>query len=227
MLEQLFNRGQIWQRHHSSHPPALDTGFAALNRHLPGAGWPADGVTEILYPRHGVGELSLLLPCLAELSRKAMWIIWVAPPLRLNAGALAAAGVDIRQILVVSPRQNTEILWAIEEGLKSGAASAVLGWPQQASATQVRRMQICAAQNQVPCFLFKHQLLFKQSQSQQTPCALRLQLAPLTPDMLAVDILKQRQGWPAAPIALRLRRSAGFRYPHGAAAARGENTGAR
>ncbi|TQV67293.1 translesion DNA synthesis-associated protein ImuA [Exilibacterium tricleocarpae] len=220
MLDQLFDRGQVWQRHQYSSPPAIDTGFATLNQHLPGAGWPAAGVTEILYPQHGIGELSLLLPSLAKLSQRELWIIWVGPPWRLNAPALAAAGVDVRRILVVSPAQNTGILWALEEGLKSGAASAVLGWPQQASSTQVRRLQICAAQHEVPCFVFRHQR--PGGQNQQTPSALRLQLKPLSTDRVEIRILKQRRGWPAAPFPFTLQRCPAFRYPAGSTPSTGD-----
>ncbi len=44
---------------------ALPTGYAALDRCLPGGGWPRQGLIEILVDRCGIGELSLLMPALA------------------------------------------------------------------------------------------------------------------------------------------------------------------
>jgi len=216
MLDQLFNQGHIWQRHRGAEAPALDTGFEALNRRLPGGGWPADGVTEILYPQLGIGELSLLLPCLKQLSQQERWLVWIAPPWQPNAAALVAAGVDIRSVLLLTPAQGTstsrDILWALEESLKSGAVSAVFGWPKQITIPQARRLHMCASQYQVPCFLFKRQALDQTPPA--TPCALRLQLRPTTADAIEIDILKQRQGWPPPPFPLALKRYSPFRYTH-------------
>jgi cell division inhibitor SulA len=210
MLDQLFSQGHIWQCHRGGHTPVVDTGFELLNHYLPGGGWPTDGVTEILYPNFGIGELSLLLPCLRQLSEKEHWQAWVAPPWQPNAAALAAVGIDIRTVLLITPSLNRDILWALEESLKSGAVSAVLGWPQQITPPQARRLQMCAAQYQVPCFLFKQQPLTQPSQA--TPCTLRLQLRPLSNHSLEIDILKQRQGWPPPPFPLTVKRYSRFRY---------------
>ena len=46
------------------------TGFDVLDRHLPGGGWPATGLTEILTEHYGIGELSLLMPALARLAAR-------------------------------------------------------------------------------------------------------------------------------------------------------------
>ena len=216
MLDQLFSQGQVWQHHRHSGVPALDTGFEALNRHLPGGGWPADGVTEILYPQMGIGEFSLLLPCLKQLSQQERWLIWVAPPWQPNAAALTAAGVDIRRILLLNPAagstQHRDVLWALEESLKSGAAAAVLAWPTHISVPQTRRLQICANQHQVPCFLFKQQALNQTPLA--TPCALRLRVKPVTNTAIEIDILKQRQGWPSPPFPVVIKRFTPFRYTY-------------
>ena len=61
----------------------LPTGFAALDERLPGGGWPRSGLIEILVSRFGVGELTLLLPVLAALTRRPMarWCVWVGSAL--------------------------------------------------------------------------------------------------------------------------------------------------
>lgn len=241
MLDQLFNQGHIWQRHRHHHPPALDSGFAELNQYLPGGGWPADGVIEILYSQPGIGELSLVLPCLNQLSEQARWIIWVAPPWQPNAAALAAQGMDISKLLIVNPTKivtptrgptthrkkslgkhldnpqnalNREILWSLEEALKSDAASAVIGWPTYTNAAQIRRLQICADQHQVPCFLFRQipERQFFANPMQANPCALRIAIAPAQHQSIAINILKQRQGWPPPPFILSLKRHSNYRY---------------
>ncbi len=49
--------------------PVLTSGFAELDRELPGGGWPQGQLTELLLDAAGIGELSLLAPALAQLAR--------------------------------------------------------------------------------------------------------------------------------------------------------------
>src|SRR5690349_8200829 len=79
----------------------LATGFADLDRELPGAGWPQGSLTELLLDREGIGELRLLLPALERLSRAGRWIALVAPPRLPYAPAFARAGIEPSRLIVV------------------------------------------------------------------------------------------------------------------------------
>src|SRR3954466_4173164 len=81
---------------------AQPSGFQELDEALPGGGWPRQGLTEILYDRPGIGELTLIAPALAELTRAGRRAVLVAPPHVPYAPALAAAGVDLVNLLVVT-----------------------------------------------------------------------------------------------------------------------------
>ncbi len=65
-------RGRIWRGNGGAHSArvALPTGFAALDRYLPGGGWPLGPLIEVFVERYGVGELSLLIPALAALTTR-------------------------------------------------------------------------------------------------------------------------------------------------------------
>ena len=58
--------GSVWQASRFAHAggTVLPTGFATLDAELPGGGWPAGALIELLADRPGIGELSLLLPLL-------------------------------------------------------------------------------------------------------------------------------------------------------------------
>ena len=86
----------------------LSTGFKLLDEILPTHGWPHNSLIEVLVPRWGVGELQLLLPLLVAISRQPKWIAWIAPPFVPYAPALAYAGVDLEQMIVVSDDQINE-----------------------------------------------------------------------------------------------------------------------
>ena len=63
----------------------IPTGYRELDRVLPGGGWPLEAITEILVDGYGIGELGLLMPALAALTRDdpakpKKWVSWIAPP---------------------------------------------------------------------------------------------------------------------------------------------------
>ncbi|MEO7243856.1 MAG: hypothetical protein ABIX12_01725, partial [Rubrivivax sp.] len=85
------------------------SGFAALDAVLPGGGWPAGVLTELLLPHPGVGEWRLLAPALAALQRAGATdgrapphsVMLFDPPARPCAWTLAALGLVLPQLLVV------------------------------------------------------------------------------------------------------------------------------
>ncbi len=79
----------------------LPSGFAALDAVLPGRGWPQAALTELLLEREGIGELRLTLPALARLQAQRRDVVWIAPPYRPYAPALAAAGLDLARLFIV------------------------------------------------------------------------------------------------------------------------------
>jgi cell division inhibitor SulA len=128
-LETLLRNADVWRGAGPSQAslPGIASGFAALDEIL--GGWPADAVTELIAQREGVGELSLLLPALATLSRDERWIAFVNPPHVPYAPALAAAGMDLSKVVVIRAAGSVETLWAMEQSLRAGACGAVIGWP--------------------------------------------------------------------------------------------------
>ena len=205
----------------------LSSGFTILDNALVDGGWPVSGVTEILYPAHGIGELSVLLPALRKLSEGQRWIIWVSPPFQLNSLALAAEGIDIHNHIVLSPDSVRDFWWACEESIKSGACSAMLAWPGRQDKnhyTCIRRLQIAAAQHSVACFLYQQHRdssdhSNKQAAVQASPSTLRLQLSAAAHgdesngrDVLMARILKQRGPRTDRPLVLPITRPELFHY---------------
>lgn len=175
------------------------TGFARLDQYLPGGGWPADGIAELLHDYQGIGELRLLAPALARLSREqARWLLWVCPPYVPYAPALAHAGIDLSRILVVTPKKRADILWTLEQALTSGSCSMVLAWPGNIRDKEVRRLQVASREGHSLGILFRHGHAARQS----SPAELRIRLYSLVPGALSehsgmqLRILKRRGGWP-------------------------------
>lgn len=184
---------QLWRGHQQAAIRATPTGFAALDRVLPGGGWPLGAVSEILHAQPGVGELSLALPLLAGLTQAGRKLAFVAPPCLPYAPRLAAAGLSLEQVLVVDADDTQNALWSAELLLRAGGC--VLLWADKVEISALRRLQL-AAESQDGCVL-----LYRSDRHarESTPSALRLRVwreADRTP---CVDVLKCR-GYKPAPV---------------------------
>jgi len=195
-LAQLLEHPAIWRGRSAARIDTLSTGFRALDEGLPGGGWPRVGLTEILAPRHGVGELRLLLPLLARLAAVSppRWIVWIAPPFEPYAPALAANGVCVERQLVV--RTETP-LWAMEQALDSGACELALAWVRRAQPRSLRRLQLAAGRGRTPGFLFRALTTARES----SPAELRVLCEPAEAGA-TLRLLKSRGG-ARAPIVIR------------------------
>lgn len=201
----LLNHPALWRGIDLAHTrfAGVPSGSAALDAELPGGGWPVGALTEILPAHEGIGELRLLGTALAALSAQGQHLVWVAPPYRPYAPALAAAGIDMARLLVVRTRSERDTLWALEQALASNTCGAVLAWLPAARASQhaagsslsvarypeFRRLQLAAERGQSLAFLFRP----PECENQSSPAALRIALDSADGG-LAVRLFKRRGG---------------------------------
>jgi len=200
-LARLLEHPAIWRGVSAARTEVLPTGFTALDAHLPGGGWPRSGLIEILVSRFGIGELSLLLPALAVLTRRplARWCAWVAPPLEPFAPALAAHGVLLERVLVIripnscateNRRGETlRTLWAFEQSLVSGACDVALAWAEHPRLREIRRLQLAAEQGRALGVLFRSQLAVREA----SHAILRVKLEAVSRGV-RLTLLKSRGG---------------------------------
>lgn len=191
-LKALLGHPGLWLGDGKGTAPArkvLPTGHAALDALLPGGGLPEGAVTEILFPREGIGELRFLLPLLTGLSREGRRIAWIDPPHLPYAPALAAAGARLSRFLLVRTGASRDRLFAASLCLRSGACGAVLAWPGECDERIVRRLTLAAETGRSLGILFRP----GRACGRFSPAALRLRLAP-SPRGVAVELLKGRGG---------------------------------
>jgi hypothetical protein len=203
-LAGLLGHPGLWRAGQLTRPAdTLSSGFAGLDEHLPGGGWPRAGLTEFLLATAGVGELRLLVPLMRALSREeTRWVAWINPPFIPYAPALESVGVDIRKILLIHPKNHREALWALERASRSGTCSLALAWldERQLKLKDTRRLQIAARQGRTLACLFRPE----EAAAANSMAELRLQMAPAEPGAMMIDIRKRRGGWPVAGIRLQI-----------------------
>ena len=173
-IARLLEHPAIWRGRSAAQRSGLSTGFAALDEYLPDSGWPRTGLIELLVSRFGSGELTLLVPALATLTRAAAarWCVWVTPPLVPFAPALASCGLVLDRLAVVG---GARPLWAFEQTLGSGACDAVLGWVRQMKPRDIRRLQLAAERGRTLGVLFRP----RRAAREASGAVLRLSVEPL------------------------------------------------
>ena len=210
-LDQILARPDVWQGRPAetgaSRERTLPTGFAALDAELPGGGWPASAMTELLIDTkapatQGFGEFTLLMPSLAQLGRGNQWVVLIAPPYPPYAPALASAGIELSRLLLIQPPQARDALWAAEQCLRNQACGAVVLWTHSEDLTVLRRLQLAADAGDTRLFAYRPAAQARAP----SPAVLRLQLQP-TPDGLQIEILKRRAGRARQPVELPMRHA--------------------
>ncbi len=200
-LDKLLENPRVWRGHDRAYASAgLASGYEALDRHLPGGGWPQSSLTEILVEQYGIGELRLLMPALAQLSaedssadfREPGWIAWVAPPMQPYPPALQQWGIDLSRVLIVRPKNDKEMLWSAEQALSSGTCSAVLLWPESLDDQASRRLQLAAEKGNSWAIAFRPATV----RNEASAAALRIELQSSAAGT-RLSILKSRGGRPA------------------------------
>lgn len=188
---------QVWRASALAGPVegARPSGHAALDAQLPGGGWPAAGLVELLQDRAARHDWALLLPALAGLlmsSPKAgRPVVLVGSPqapvgLEPFGPALAAGGVPPQCLLWVQPGSDAQRVWACEQAVRCADVVAVLAWLPVVRAEVLRRLHLQAVSHHKPLFVFRSLL----AQQAASPAPLRLLISG--GDTLQVHVLKRR-----------------------------------
>lgn len=189
------------------------TGFSPLDEELPGGGWPHRALTELLLSHPGVGEMRLMAPALSAQVRSGRTVMWFDPPTLPCVQALEQLGVDARRLVVVHGRDGlrgaqrrhllapAEVLWALEQALRSGHVGLVVAWlPEGLRAEALRRLQLAAQSHDGPVFLLRAMV----SRLKPSAAPLRVALSPAGPQAVSLQLLKRRGPARSRPLVLTL-----------------------
>jgi protein ImuA len=210
------------------------TGFTALDDELPGGGWPHRTLTELLLSHPGVGEMRLMAPALSAQARAGRTVMWFDPPAVPCAQALEALGVEAHRLVMVHGRQglrgaqrrhllaSADVLWALEQALRSGHVGLVVAWlPEGLRADALRRLQLAAQAHDGPVFLLRAMA----SRLKPSAASLRLALSPAGGDALSLHVFKRRGPARTQPLVLALPVVVPFPRPAAAVVDPGEPPG--
>ena len=159
-LPELRERVRRIERPTATARGVLPFGLAGIDRALPDGGLARGALHEIL-GAGGDEEDGALAAAFAAgiLGRLTVsgdgMVLWCLPRPDLYGPGLAAHGLDPGRVVLVSTPRDTEILWAMEEGLRAPGIVAVVGEVGTLTATASRRLQLAAERSGITAFLLR------------------------------------------------------------------------
>jgi protein ImuA len=183
---------------HTLGRPAVEVcplGLPAVDAIL-GGGLPTGCLQEVIPADCGAaapGFAAFLLGRLAADNRGVLWASLgegdLYPP------GLAAFGLLPARLIQLSAPSPAELLWAMEEALRSPALAGVLGEVDRVDQTASRRLQLAASVGGTVGFLL---LRFDRPAASVSSAALRWRVGALPGGAWKVELLRQRAGRPCA-----------------------------
>jgi len=185
--------------------PGNDMDIGPMKQAFPNRVFPLGAVHEFICggKEDAAVTSGFIAGLLGSLSKKAGVILWVSAARTLFPPALTSFGIAPERIIFVDLSREKEILWAMEEGLKCGALSAVIGEIRELDFIVSRRLQLAVEQSQVTGFIIRQHPRILNT----TACVTRWKITSLPSDKLDdlpgisypkwnVELLKVRNGKP-------------------------------
>ena len=163
----------------------VDCGHPQLAQELPGGGWPAGALIELLIDHVGTAELQLLQSALHAQERGQ--IVFLQTPYQPHACSLLQAGFSRQRLLWLRSQKLNDALWTAEQVLSSANCAALLFWQNQVKAESLRRLHL-AAQHGRTLFYLMRSSRFKDHPS---PAILRIHLQ-VVQQGLSLSFIKRR-----------------------------------
>jgi protein ImuA len=136
----------------------VSSGFAAIDRDLPGGGLLRGTLHEIMGMGGDEEDGALAAAFAAGIVRRlgtGGTVLWCLPRADLYGPGLAASGLDPGCLVLVRAARDAEILWAMEEGLHAPGIAAVIGEVSALPLVASRRLQLAAEGSGVTAFLLR------------------------------------------------------------------------
>ncbi|CAP63797.1 MULTISPECIES: translesion DNA synthesis-associated protein ImuA [Cupriavidus] len=185
------------------------TGYTALDKELPGGGWPIGSQVELLLQQPGIGELRLLRPTLV--ARSGRPIVLLAPPHAPQALSLVSWGISPERLLWIDAQRTADVLWAAEQTLRAGTCGALILWQSHLRNDALRRLHLAAQTSDTLFFVVRPAACARDA----SPSPLRLALEPAVGGV-TVNFVKRRGPQQETPLLVALEPSPILLYRHAA-----------
>jgi protein ImuA len=136
---------------------AVDPAQGLMKDAFPNGCFPLGAVHEFLVsgPEHSAATGGFIMGLLSSLIEGSGTALWISSSRTLFPPALALFGVQPDRIIFIDLAREQHVGWAVEEALKCGALTAVVGEVKEMSFTASRRLQLAVEQSSVTGFILR------------------------------------------------------------------------
>lgn len=163
----------------------VDAGLGPLKHAFPDSSFPLGAIHEFLSDsaEATAATSGFLSGLLSTLMGSDGTLLWISSSRRLFPPGLKSFGIQPDQIIFIDLQKEKDVIWAMEEALKCGALTAVVGETQEISFTTSRRLQLAVEQSKVTGFVLRSNPRLMNT----TACVSRWKITPL-PSVSADDL---------------------------------------
>ena len=204
IIKQLRTDVLSMQRHRKISTQVVATGLEELEKAFPDNMFPLGVVHEFISKANedAAATSGFMMGLISQFMQKGKTCIWVSTKRTIFPPALPVFGIAPEQIIFVDVSRQKDVLWTIEEALKCGALTTVVGELAELSFTESRRLQLAVEQSKVTGFIHRYN-----PRSENTvACVTRWKIKPIRSDAGVlpgvgfprwdVQLLKVRNGKP-------------------------------
>lgn len=160
----------------------LDAGLGPIIKSFPNSTFPVGCIHEFVSQKKEdatttTGFVAGLINSLMINSGAALWI---SSSRTLFPPALKAFGIQPERFIFIDLKRERDVLWAMDEALKCGALSVVVGEIQNVSFMESRRLQLAVEQSQVTGFILRSNL----SKVNTTACISRWKITSMPSELI-------------------------------------------
>ena len=133
-------------------------GIEEVDRRLADNGLAIGGLHEVAAAAPDLAEdaaTTLFLAGIAARAAPKAPVLWVLTRFDLYAPSLEQAGLPPDRLVFVQARDDRELLAVMEDALRHGGLSAVVGEARRIDMTATRRLQLAAADGKTPALLLR------------------------------------------------------------------------
>jgi protein ImuA len=155
----------------------VDLGLGPLKEAFPNCSFPLGAVHEFLSmgPESMASASGFLAGLLSHLMKAGGVSLWISSSRKLFPPALITFGIKPDQIIFIDLKKEKHVMWAMEEAMKCGALTAVIGEMRDISFTASRRLQLAVEQSLVTGFILRN----TSAKLNSTACVSRWKVASL------------------------------------------------
>jgi len=181
----------------------VDLGLGPIKEAFPNATFPLGAVHEFLAEgaEATAATSGFIAGLLSPLMASNGVSLWISSSRKLFPPALRNFGIQPDRFIFIDLKKEKEVLWAMDEALKCGALTAVVGEMQEINFTASRRLQLAVEESQVTGFILRS----NPRKLNTTACVSRWMITPRPSESLKdlpgigfpqwkVELLRMRNG---------------------------------